>query len=372
MTSHVLKRFEEAFKARHDEARKLKSEGKRLIGWICTYVPEEVIIAAGLIPVRVSAGLGDTPRANAYLPTNTCSTMKGCLDTALAKTYDYLEGVVFTNSCDNMGRCYDIWQLHSGYPYLHFINTPHSKRETAFKVMLHELRRFKDSLERSFKVSIGEDKLREAVKLMNEERRILSKIYEMRAEDPPPLTGVQSFYVVASAMSTPKERHLEMLKTLLEEPPKPQSDVKGRPRILVSGSFVDDEARLIDLIESSGGLVVADDLCSGSRYFHTLVEEDGKPLEAIARRYINRVPCPFVEHYEDRLNYVKELVKRFNVHGVIIYGVKFCDVHLFDAPILVEELRGMGVPAMFLEWSHTEVEWAPLKTRVEAFLETLR
>ena len=84
------------------------------------------------------------------------------------------------------------------------------------------------------------------------------------------------------------------------------------------------------------------------------------------------MPCPFVEHYEDGFSHVKDLVRRFNVHGVIVCGAKFCDVHLFDAPMLIEELRGMGVPAMLLEWSFTEVELAPLRTRVEAFLETLR
>ena len=153
--------------------------------------------------------------------------MKSCLDQALAGSYDYLDGVVFTNSCDNLGRCYDLWRLHSKYGYVHFINIPHSKRETAFKVMLHELRRFKSSLEEHFKVEVDEGLLRSAVRLMNEERRLLARLYELRAEDPPPITGLEAFYVVASSAVTPKEEHVEMSRRVIEEPPKPRGSSRG-------------------------------------------------------------------------------------------------------------------------------------------------
>ncbi|RLF10781.1 MAG: hypothetical protein DRJ98_05325 [Thermoprotei archaeon] len=367
-----LQLFKEAFIKRHEKGRELKAKGKRLLGWICTYVPEELIMAAGAIPVRVTGPLGDTPRANSYLPSNTCSTMRSCLDAALAKTYDYLEGVVFSNSCDNMGRCFDIWRNHSGYSYLHFFNTPHSRSKNAFRLYLYELERFKVSLEALLNVNITDEAIRNAIRLLNEERELLTKLYELRAENPPPLTGTDAFFVVASAMTLPKEESIELLRKLLEEPPKPLQDLKDRPRILVSCSFIDDEAKLVNLIEESGGVVVVDDSCCGMRYFKDIVEEAKPSLQAIAERYLNKVPCPFMEHYEDRFKHVKDLIKRYNVQGVIYYCVKFCDVHLFDAPMLMEELREMGIPCIFLDWSHTELDWSPLKTRVEAFIESLR
>ncbi len=372
MASGPLKSIERAYAERHERCRRLKAEGRRFLGSMCTYVPEELIMAAGAVPVRVSPPTGDTPRANAYLPANACPAMKACLEAALSNVYDYLDGVVFSNSCDNMGRVYDVWKLHGASPKIHFFNTPHSKRDTARRLFLHELSRLRGFLEALYSRAVGVEEVRSAVALMNGLRSALKGLEELRRQDPPLLTGVEGFYAVAASMALPKEEALEMVEALLKEPPAQRGELKGRPRVLVTGSYVDEGAELLKLIEDSGGVVVAEDTCTGSRYYDRLVEESEDVYDALARRYLEKIPCPFVDHYEDRLAAVKEAVKRFNVHGVVVWAVKFCDVHLFDAPMLAEELRDMGVPCIILEWSPTEAEWAPLKTRVEAFIETLR
>ncbi len=364
--------FKESFVKRHEKGRKLKAEGKLLMGLTCTYIPEELLIASGAMPVKVSGSLGGTPRADSYLPVNICSTMRSILEASLKGDYDYLDGVIFSNSCDNMGRCFDRWKLHLSYSYLHFFNTPHSKTSNAFKRYLYEVKKLKKSLETFLKVEVPEDELRKAINLLNEERLLLSKLYELRTEDPPLLTGVEAFYILAYSITYPKEEVLKSLRELVKEPPKLRSEFKDRPRVLVSCSIIDNEAKLISMVEDSGGIVVVDDTCTGTRYFEGLVKTSSPPLEAIAERYLNKVPCAFTQHGEERFAYLKELIKRYHVEGVILYCVKFCDTYLFDAPMLMEELKDIGIPATLIEWSHVEAWWAPLKTRVEAFIESLR
>ncbi|MCX8204684.1 MAG: 2-hydroxyacyl-CoA dehydratase family protein [Candidatus Nezhaarchaeota archaeon] len=363
--------LEKAYAERHVKCREMRARGRRFLGVMCTYVPEELILAAGATPVRVTPLLGGAPMADAHLPINACPAMKASLEAALRGVYDYLDGVVFSNSCDNMGRVYDIWKLLGAGGSLFFFNTPHSKHSVAVKRFIHESLRLKSFLESLYARSISDDEVKAAAVLMNRLRSALMELEGLRAQDPPLLTGVESFYAVAVSMSLPREEALELVEGVIKDPPRGRGELKGRPRILVSGSYIDDEARLLRLIEDAGGCVVAEDTCMGLRYYDKLVEPSGDIYEALAARYLEKVPCPFVEHYEGRLRAIKEAVGRFNVQGVVAWIVKFCDIHLFEAPLLVEELRGMGVPCMVLEWSPMEVEWARLKTRVEAFVESL-
>lgn len=362
---------EAAYAKRHDRCRELRAGGGRFVGSMCTYVPEELILAAGATPVRITPLLSSTPAADTYLPANACPAMKACLEVALRGVYDYLDGVVFSNSCDNLGRVYDVWKLRGAGGSLFFFNTPHSKHATSVRRFIHEMRRLKSFLESLYGRAIDDDSVRGAALLMDRLRSALKELEPLRRQDPPLLTGVESFYAVAASMALPKEEALKLIEGLLSEPPREREELKGRPRVLVSGSYIDDEARLLKMIEGAGACVVADDTCTGSRYYDGLVGDAGDVYGAIATRYLERVPCPFVDHYEDRLRAIMEAVRAFNIHGVVLWVVKFCDTHLFEAPLLIEELKAAGVPCIALEWSPAEVEWARLRTRVEAFVETL-
>jgi len=172
-------------------------------------------------------------------------------------------------------------------------------------------------------------------------------------------------------MMIPKEEHNKLLQELLSGIERREDLPKEGVRLLVSGSIMDN-SELLRLIESVGGSVVADDLCTGSRYFWNLVKEGAEPMMAIAERYLRKIPCPFMYSSEERFKHVREMVKTFNVEGVIIFSLKFCDVHSFDAPLLAEELREKeGLPVLHLEWEHSLSGIAQLRTRIEAFVEML-
>ena len=364
----VLQIFRNLFSKRHDIARRWKSQNKRVLGWNCTYTPEEVIYAANIIPVRVFGSLQRMTSADACCPRNMCSFARGCLDLALKGNYDYLDGFVTSNSCDNFGKTYDLWKHYVKIPYTYLINTPHKNTKNAHIFFYQELKKFKQSLENAFKNRISEESLRNAVKIYDENRVLLKKVYDLRMKDPPLISGVEALEIVLSGMVTPKPEHNRLLNQLLSEVVSRANPPKSCVRLLVSGSVMDNK-ELIKLVETVGGSVVADDLCTGTRYFWDLVGSDADPLRAISRRYLDKIPCPFTYQHEDRFKHVKEMVKRYHVDGVIIFVLKFCDTHLFDAPLLIEQLKELGLPALYLEWEHSMSGIAQLKTRVEAFIE---
>jgi len=365
----ALKRMEEGLKRRHELAKGWKGKGVRVVGWISSYTPEEIIKASGALPVRVLGALGATPYADVYLPTNMCPYLRSCFN--LAKTYSYLDGLVVSNACDSLGKMFDVWRYHAGTPYTWMINTPHTNTEDAQSFFLEELERFKDSLSSFLKVEVNEDSLIDAIRVYNETRRLLKELYELRRMNPPPIYGGEALEAVLYSSIAPKEEVNELLKLLVGGVKEAQGRVKEGVRILISGSIMDSK-EIVDVVETSGGVVVADDICTGSRYFWEPVEEGGNPLKSIAKRYLNRAPSAFMMNSYDRFNFTKDMIKRFNVDAVIIFTLKFCDPYLMDAPILMEELKAEGIPALHLEWDETSPALAGLKTRVEAFIEMVK
>lgn len=364
----ALETFRNLLSMRHTIARRWKSQNKRVIGWSCTYTPEEIIYAAEALPVMILGDLGSTTLADALLPRNVCSFARSSFDVGLRGNYDYLDGYVVSNCCDNCGKMYDLWRYQVKIPYFHFINTPHTNTEKAHRFFHEELQRFKASLENALRTEITDNSLRNAIKFHNENRVLLKRAYDLRRKDPPLISGVEALEMVLSSLITLKTEHNKLLNQLFNEVAGRLNPPKEGVRLLVSGSEMDNTA-LIRIVEALGGNVVADDMSTGSRYFWNLVGPDSDPLRAISRRYLDIVSSPFMYQYEERLDHVKEMVRRYHVEGAIIFVLKFCDAHLFDVPLLVEELKKLGLPVLYLEWEHSMGGIAQLRTRIEAFIE---
>jgi len=368
---NVLEFFRNLLLKRRSVAESWKSQSRRVVGWNCTYIPEEVIYAANVLPVRVFGDLRSTTLADAYCPRNMCSLARSCLNLALKGDYDYLDGFVTSNSCDNFGKMYDFWRYLVEIPFLHLVNTPHTNTEWAHAFFYEEVVSFKESLENAFGNPVSDESLKNAIKVYNENRDLLKKVYDLRIKDPPLISGVEALEIVLSSMVTRKEDHNKLLKQLLSQVRSWDDPPTGGVRLLVSGSVMD-KTELLKLVETAGGIVVADDLCTGTRYFWDLVGSDVDPLRAISKRYLNKIPCPFTFQNEDRFRHVMEMVKRYSVKAAIVFVLKFCDTHMFDAPLLVEELKASGLPVLYLEWEHSMSGIAQLRTRVEAFMEMVK
>jgi benzoyl-CoA reductase subunit C len=371
----VLQSFRDILHKRHDITRDWKSQNKLpVIGWNCTYTPEEIIDAIGALPVRVLGSMETTTTlADAYLPRNACSFARSTLDLALRNDYNYLDGFVTSNSCDNFGKTYDLWRYHTKIPYFRFINTPHTNTPKSHEFFYNELIRFKESLEKTFKTKITNKTLQNTIQLYNENRTLLKQIYNLRRKDSPLITGVEALEIVLSSMLTSKQKHNKLLKQLLNEIPNRPDPPKPAVRLLITGSIMD-TTDLLNITETVGGIAVTDDLCTGTRYFYNLVQADKDPIKAISKRYLNKIPSPFMHDYrqKERFTYIKQLIKQYNVEAVIIFLLKFCDTHMFDAPLLTEELRAEGIPVLNIEYEHTRSGIAPIKTRIEAFIEMVK
>ena len=349
-----------------------KADGGRVVGFVCGYVPEEIIQAAGLFPYRMEArGTKETGLADVYLHRFNCTFSRCLLQTALAGGYDFLDGFCLLNDCDQIRRLYEIWEKHLSTDYLFMVTVPHSIKDSGFKWYLEEISNFKEQLAHKFGVRCSDQDLRQAIRLYNESRTLIQELYELRKAAEIPISGAEVTKILLSAGIMPRNKFNELLREALDEIRHRPKITDYKARVMVGGSALDNP-QLIEIIEGLGGMVVTDSLCFGSRHFLNPIEEDGDPLEAIAKRYYYHNPCPrMMGEFENRLRFTEEIAKGANVDGIILQKIVFCDTHAVESTMLAEELEPMKIPVMVLEREHMISDVGRIKTRIEAFMERI-
>ena len=348
----------------------LKGRGKRIIGYLCSYTPEEIIFAAGLHPLRLFGTKGAVTLADAHMQSYTCSLARGILEDALAGRLDFLDGAVFPHTCDTIQRLSDIWRLNTRFPFFADVVLPVKlDTESARQYMEDILRRFKNDLEGNLKLKISDAALERAVETYNRIRDCLGTLYKLRSAHPEILAGDDIYAIVKGSMIMDREYVAERLPALIEtlHETEPVEDSRKK-RIILSGSICDQPA-LYTIFEKAGGVIVWDDLCTGSRYFDGSISTEGDPIAAIANRYLERSICP-AKHLSNTIRGERliDLVRDHRADGVVFLLMKFCDPHDFDYPYLKSFLDKEGIPSMLLEIEDQLPSEGQLLTRFETFI----
>jgi benzoyl-CoA reductase subunit C len=369
----MFRKFQDWYETRHEYARAWKNRtGGKVVGYFCTYVPEEILCAANILPVRILGHHEAQDLTEPHIFGMFCPFCRDCLAQGLQGRYDYLDGIIIAQSCLHIRQAFTSWQLHIPVSYSYYIPMPHHVQSPrAYPYLESELRRFKESLETWIGKEISRKDLDRGIEVVNTQRRLLRSIYELRRGANPPLTGAEAMLLSASAQWTDKEEHSLALSGLLESGLSSRNlNPVNHPRLMLVGSE-DDDIAFVDMVESCGAVVVVDDHCTGSRYFWNEALPQENRLGAIAARYINRPPCPTKDWpNRKKLQHVLELAKDWNVQGAIFAQQKFCDPHELDVVEYQKKLEEAGIPTLCLELDVT-VPVGQFKVRAEAFLETL-
>ena len=369
-----LNEFRQVAGAPLEYARGLKEDGKPVIGYFCTYTPEELIMAAGANPVRLFGTQEDISLADAHLQSYCCSLVKGGLENALAGRLDFLDGAVFPHTCDSIQRLSDIWRLNTNFKFFADVIMPVKlNTESAREYMRDVLKKFRRDLESGLGVAITDDDVLDAVRKLNIIRECLGEIYALRARDPGLIRGADAYALVKAAMIMDRDKLTAVLPEVVSAIKAGEFawDTGSAKRLLLVGG-VCDHPDIYGLVEDSGGVVVGDDLCMGSRYFELKAEEDGDVMAALADRYLDRPICP-AKHASTtyRGERVVRMAQDASADGVVFLLLKFCDPHSFDYPYMRDALNESGVPSMLYEIEDRLPSEAQLKTRFETFIQML-
>jgi len=373
-----MARVKELYENRSQRAKELRSDGKKVIGYLCCYSPVELMTAAGMVPYRLTGSLEPITEADAYIETLVCPYVRSLFDLGIKGEYRFLDGTIWPHTCDNIYKSYDIWKYYMKPDFWHFLDVPHQLYDTSFEFFKFQIALLKERLEDFAGVRISHQNLNDAIKLHNRNRGLLRELCELRKADPPLISGTEMTQVIVAVMTTPVEEANELVASVIEEVKERRERPEKKPcRLLVYGSVIDN-IPFIELIEESGANVVIDDLCFGTRYYRQDVELSDDPLLSIAERYLDKVMCPRTHRpdlhtrektLESRIGYLREYAIDYNANGVILYVLRFCDSCAFDAPEIRDYLQKAGLHVLHLEDDYSLTSIQGFRTRIQAFVE---
>ena len=373
IASKGLVRAEEVYHNRSQRAKELKQEGKRIIGYLCYFAPPELITAAGLVPYRTTGDLREPiTRADAYYESTMCPYVRNCFDQALKGAGDFLNGFVTSHTCDSILKVSGLWAYYLQPPYFRVVNVPHNLSQSSLRFFKTELLFFKESLDRFAGQEISTQRLREVIRLYNENRALVRGLYDLRKQDPPPMSGAEMMRLLVAGGCLPADEFNDLLKEVTQGVEGRSGGGEKKPRILVYGSIMDFDT-FIKLIEDSGANVVVDDVCIGTRIYAHDVPDTADPFDGLVKCYLEDFVCPRTGRPSDnaRFDYIKDYIRDFKVNGVLLYALNFCDPHKFDIPSLRDYLAQDGLPTLYIEDDYTMANIQAIKTRVQAFVEMI-
>jgi benzoyl-CoA reductase/2-hydroxyglutaryl-CoA dehydratase subunit BcrC/BadD/HgdB len=359
-----------------------KIDGKHIIGTFCIYVPEELILALDGVSIGLCAGADvGAEEAEKYIPRNTCALIKGFMGFKLAGLCPYVESadlIVGETTCDGKKKAYEMFHQITGKVYV--MELPNKKGDDGRTLWRNEVKRLADKLSEVTGKQLSVEGLRKAAGVVNEKRKALQRLSELRSHDPVPISGLDALLINQISFYDDPVRFTAKLNELCDElDERVKSGVgvaaKGTPRVLVSGSpMAIPNWKLHFVVESSGGVVVGEESCVGERNFKTLLPEFSSVEEAVEKMADRSmtVNCACFTPNDDRMTDIKTMSGALRAQGVIHYALQFCTPYLYEAYKAKDAVDAMGLPFLKIETDYSMEDMGQLKTRVEAFLEILK
>ena len=360
----------------YDYATDAKAKGKHIVGIMCEYTPRELIMAADAVPVCLCGGSAETiPSAEEHLPANLCPLIKSTYGYHIQKANPFLEMadlIVAETTCDGKKKMYEL--MGRTRP-MYIMELP--QKPTDSDAMTHwvsELRKFKTRLEECFCVEVTNARIRQAIGTMNRERALRRKLATLMKSQSPPLTGRQllDFKSIISGIDADLEKYAEAIELLKNQ--KAGSGKNSAVRVLLTGvPIVHGAERVLDIIESHGGLVVCMDNCTGLKPILEDVDETADdPILALAEKYL-RLPCSVMTTNDRRLDVLRDLSAEYRQECIIDLIWQACityDVESYFVKELAE--KELGIPYLRIETDYSPSDSARIALRVEALFETVR
>ncbi|MHA1724670.1 MAG: 2-hydroxyacyl-CoA dehydratase subunit D [Promethearchaeota archaeon] len=336
----------------------------------CVDTPEEIIMAAGFTPSRLFGDPSIQPeKANEHIPPTHCVWTRNLLERALRGDYGDIKGILATHGCDRTNREFDIWLECLNLKFIFFLNSPRKRGEKSLEFFITDMKELILQLEEAFGVQVSTEKLKDAINKMNEIRRLLKSLSELRKENK--IKGSELNAIVKAAQMNDKEETLTFLRNQVEEikARKPFEDGKLK-KVLLTGSDIDDP-EFIKFLEDLGFHIVIDDLCVGTKYYWNTVDESKDPLRALAEYHLSKPIYSTKYPSYERFKILKEYAEKHEVQGVINIAQKFCEPVLYNHPYMMKKFKELEIPYLFVEMTYNRESYKQLSTRFSAFAEII-
>ncbi len=360
-------------------AWKRRNPDGKAVGFLPTYVPREILHAAGVLPVGLLGG-GDQleiVRGDACFQSYICHIPRSLVELGLRDKLDSLDGVIFPSTCDVIRNLSGIWKLLFPDKVSIYLDVPQNlEADVGGSFYRGVLRDLLERMERLTGREVSDDDLRRSVHAYNENRRFVTSLYDLRAAEPWRVPTSEAYLLLRAGMRLPVEEHTELLAAYLDAVRAEERDRRDNARVVLVGSFCEQPPLdLIRTLERAGCYVVDDDFLPVTRWYGAEVVEDGDPLKAIADAWLcseDESACRYVPDGVTKGDRLLGDVRRRGAEGVIFAAPSFCDPALLDRPMLQRALDGAGVAHTSFKYSENTGQMQPIREQAGTFADTIK
>jgi bcr-type benzoyl-CoA reductase subunit C len=351
----------------------MKETGKKAVGCFPYYTPDEIIYAAGLLPVGLWGGQTDIKLVDKYLQSFCCSIMRINIEQGMKGMYDFLSAVVIPTYCDTLKCICDIWQVAVPKTYLiPMVYPQHRKIAAGIAYLIDEYKRVQKEFETIAGRKITEQDLEDSIAIYEDYRKTMQQFTAIVGKYPKTLNAKTRHLIIKAAYFMDKSRYTAKVKELMEELKKLHEEKFDGIKVVITGILAETDA-LLDAFVENKMVFVADDLAHESRQFRTCARSEGTALERLAYRIADHDGCSLLYDEEKKHGQLLiELVRDNHADGVVVCMMKFCNPEEFDYPIYKKELEAAGIPMLYLEIEQKMDSAEQIRNRIQSFAEMIK
>ncbi len=348
-------------------------EGKKVIGTMPVYTPEEIVHAAGMVPMGIWGGMIEVDDAKQYFPAFACSIMQSIAEYGLKGGYKGLSGVIIPCMCDTLICMTQNWKSGvKDIPMIPFVHPQNRKIEAGVQYLMTEYDGVKKKLEKICKSEITEDRMLQSIDIYNEHRKVMQEFVELTPKYLNTITPYIRNVIIKSGFFMLKEEHTAVVReinNILKS--MPEEDFEGK-KVIVTGIILDSK-EILEVLADNNIAIAYDNVAQESRQFMTMVPHRGETaIERLARQWSDIEGCTLAyDPLKKRGEMIANNVERLGLDGVIYALMKFCDPEEYDYPMVKSDLDDKDIPMLYLEIEQQSTNIEQVRTRVQTFVEML-
>lgn len=352
--------------------RRLREAGGRVVGHFQVYFPEEIVHAAGMLPVKIRGAQVEAMRADSRFGSYLCSILKTSLELALSERLE-LEMFVTHPICDAARNLAAVWGRNFSYPCQILYLPQNANSSHAATYLRGEYDRLKRAVEAISGETVGDDALRSSIAVYNENRALLRDLYAIKQQTPWLISADEAYALVAIGGVIPREEHNDLLRIVLPMIRERKARPKDKVRVVFEGGFC--EQPPLDLIRAIARscYVVDDDLLIGMRWIVEDVPLEGDPLMNMAEAYLEKSSYSPVQHdlRKPKEKMLLDRIRSSNAEAAIITAAKMCEPGLEEQVAYTRALDEAGIPYFVGEFEENMTSFDHMEIQLETFVENI-
>jgi benzoyl-CoA reductase subunit C len=358
---------------------KAAKPGRKVVGHMPFYVPRELIHAAGALPLGIFGG-GDqleVIHGDAYYQSYICRIPRSTIELAVTKRLDFVDGMLFPSICDVIRNLSGMWKVMFPNVYAKYIDVPQNYRDDIGGTFyVNELNELREGLAGLAGRPIADDDIRAAIGLYNENRRLVRRVYALRATEPWKAPAADVYLLMRAGMTLAVEEHNRMLRDYLDAAAASEARRRDNCRVVVTGAFCEQPPlNLVKSIELAGCYIVDDDFMIINRWEQSDVATEGDPIRALADAYIHQsghTAAKYEENQAEKGRWLVDAVRRTRAEGVIFACPSFCDPALLERPMLQRALAENKVPFVAFKYAENSGQMQPIREQAGTFADSIK